>query len=334
MDAKTMTEKIDVLAIVGPTASGKTALSVTLAKLLDAEIINGDSMQVYKGLDIGTAKITTTEMDGVPHHLFDIIEADETFSVAQYQAEVREKIEEIRSRGKLPIIVGGTGLYVQSVLYDFRFTDEASDIVVRSRLEKELDEIGAEHLYQRLEQLDPIDAKKIHPNNHRRIIRALEIIEVTGKTKGEHEQNAGKNALYNHLIIGLEMERDLLYDRIDRRVDQMMEKGFLQEAAALWNTGIRDVQSVQAIGYKELHSYIEGEIPLDVAIQLIKKNSRNYAKRQMTYFRNKLAINWVEATDDIDDQVKEIFTLLKDLRPGKEKEVVEKSYDNTGGAIL
>jgi tRNA dimethylallyltransferase len=130
------------------------------------------------------------------------------------------------------------------------------------------------------------------------------------------------------------MERDLLYDRIDRRVDQMMEKGFLQEADALWNTGIRDMQSVQAIGYKELHSYIEGEIPLDVAIQLIKKNSRNYAKRQMTYFRNKLAINWVDATDDIDDQVKEIFTLLKDFRPGKKKEVVEKSYDNTGGAIL
>jgi tRNA dimethylallyltransferase len=334
MDAKTMTEKVDVLAIVGPTASGKTALSVTLAKLLDAEIINGDSMQVYKGLDIGTAKITTAEMDGVPHHLFDIIEADETFSVAQYQAEVREKIEEIRSRGKLPIIVGGTGLYVQSVLYDFRFTDEASDMEVRSRLEKELDEIGGEQLYQRLEQLDPIDAKKIHPNNHRRIIRALEIIEVTGKTKGEHEQNAGKNSLYNHLLIGLEMERDLLYDRIDRRVDQMMEKGFLQEADALWNTGIRDMQSVQAIGYKELHSYIEGEIPLDVAIQLIKKNSRNYAKRQMTYFRNKLAINWVDATDDIDDQVKEIFTLLKDFRPGKKKEVVEKSYDNTGGAIL
>jgi tRNA dimethylallyltransferase len=334
MDAKTMTEKVDVLAIVGPTASGKTALSVTLAKLLDAEIINGDSMQVYKGLDIGTAKITTAEMDGVPHHLFDIIEADETFSVAQYQAEVRKKIEEIQSRGRLPIIVGGTGLYVQSVLYDFRFTDEGSDMEVRSRLEQELDEIGAEHLYQRLEQLDPIDAKKIHPNNHRRIIRALEIIEVTGKTKGEHEQNAGKNSLYNHLLIGLEMERDLLYDRIDRRVDQMMEKGFLQEADALWNTGIRDMQSVQAIGYKELHSYIEGEIPLDVAIQLIKKNSRNYAKRQMTYFRNKLAINWVDATDDIDDQVKEIFTLLKDFRPGKKKEVVEKSYDNTGGAIL
>ncbi|QUW24091.1 tRNA (adenosine(37)-N6)-dimethylallyltransferase MiaA [Sporosarcina sp. Marseille-Q4063] len=329
-----MTENLDVLAIVGPTASGKTALSVTLAKLLGAEIINGDSMQVYKGLDIGTAKITTAEMDGVPHHLFDIIDADETFSVAQYQAEVRKKIEEIQARGKLPIIVGGTGLYVQSVLYDFRFTDEASDMEVRNRLEKELDEIGAEHLYQRLEQLDPIDAKKIHPNNHRRIIRALEIIEVTGKTKGEHEQNAGKNALYNHLLIGLELERDLLYDRIDRRVDLMMEQGFLQEAENLWNAGIRNMQSVQAIGYKELHQYIEGKIPLDVAIQLIKKNSRNYAKRQMTYFRNKLAIDWVDATKGTDEQVKEIFNVLKGFRLGKENVVVEKSYDHTGGAIL
>ncbi len=329
-----MTDKIDVLAIVGPTASGKTAISVSLAKLLNAEIINGDSMQVYKGLDIGTAKITTAEMEGVPHHLFDIIEAEDTFSVAQYQAEVRKKIDEIRGRGKLPIIVGGTGLYVQSVLYDFRFTDEASDMEIRSRLEKELDEIGADHLYRRLEQLDPIDAKKIHPNNHRRIIRALEIIEVTGKTKGEHEQKVGGNALYNHLLIGMEMERDLLYDRIDRRVDQMMEKGFLQEAEALWNAGIRDMQSVQAIGYKELHRFIEGEIPLDVAIQLIKKNSRNYAKRQMTYFRNKLAIEWVDATLNTDDQVKEIFTVLKGFGSSKEKEVVEKSFDHTGGAIL
>ena len=329
-----MTKRFDVLAIVGPTASGKTALSVTLAKLLDAEIINGDSMQVYKGLDIGTAKITTDEMDGVPHHLFDIIEADETFSVAHYQTVVRKEIEEIQSRGKLPIIVGGTGLYVQSVLYDFRFTEEASDVEVRNRLEKELEEIGPEHLYQRLEQLDPIDAKKIHPNNHRRIIRALEIIEVTGKTKGEHEQNVGKNALYDHLIVGLEMERDLLYDRIDRRVDRMMEQGFLDEAETLWNMGIRNMQSVQAIGYKELHQYIEGKIPLDVAIQLIKKNSRNYAKRQMTYFRNKLAIEWIDATKETNEQVKEIFNLLEDFRHSKEKVVVEKSYNNTGGAIL
>ncbi len=313
-----MTANLDVLAIVGPTASGKTALSVTLAKLLDAEIINGDSMQVYKGLDIGTAKITTAEMEGVPHHLFDIIDADENFSVAQYQAAVREQVSEIQNRGKLPIIVGGTGLYVQSVLYDFRFTDEASDMEVRNRLEKELDEIGPELLYQRLEQLDPIDAKKIHPNNHRRIIRALEIIEVTGKTKGEHEQNVGRNAMYNHLLIGLEMERELLYDRIDRRVDQMMEKGFLQEAEALWNAGIRNMQSVQAIGYKELHQYIEGKIPLDVAIELIKKNSRNYAKRQMTYFKNKLAINWVDGAKRTDEQVKEIINVLKGFSPGKE----------------
>ena len=308
-----MTINFDVLAIVGPTASGKTALSVALAKMLNAEIINGDAMQVYKGLDIGTAKITKEEMNGVPHHLFDLLEADETFSVAQYQTVVRQQIAEIHSRGKLPIIVGGTGLYVQSVLYDFRFTEEASDIVVRNRLEKELEQDGADILYRRLEKLDPVDARKIHPNNHRRIIRALEIIEVTGKTKGEHEQNVGDNALYNHIMIGMDMPRDLLYERIDRRVDIMMAQGFLQEAQTLWDVGIRGMQSVQAIGYKELHQFIKGEISIESAILLIKKNSRNYAKRQMTYFRNKLTVQWIDATREIDEQVENVFNYLEGL---------------------
>ena len=303
----------DVLAIVGPTASGKTALSVELAKMLNAEIINGDAMQVYKGLDIGTAKIAKEEMDGIPHHLFDLLEADETFSVAQYQAVVRQQIAEIHGRGKLPIIVGGTGLYVQSVLYDFRFTEEASSITVRNRLENELEQYGPDVLYERLEKLDPIDAKKIHPNNHRRIIRGLEIIEVTGKTKGDHEQNVGANALYHHLIIGLDMPRELLYERIDRRVDMMMMQGFLEEAQTLWDIGIRNTQSVQAIGYRELHQYIKGEIPMESAIQLIKKNSRNYAKRQMTYFRNKLTVQWIDATKDTDAQVKNVFNYLEGL---------------------
>lgn len=307
-----MTKKLDVLAIVGPTASGKTALSVELAKLLDGEVINGDSTQVYKGLDIGTAKITKDEMDGIPHHMFDIKEPTETFSVAEYQAEVRKWIRDIQSRGKLPIIAGGTGLYVQSVLYDFRFTEEASDSVIRHRLEKELEEKGAEHLYERLVALDPLDAEKIHPNNHRRIVRALEIIEVTGKTKGEHEQDVGNTPLFNHLLIGLRMDRGLLYERIDRRFDIMMDHGFLEEARALWDEGIRDVQSVHAIGYRELHQYIEGEISLEDAIQLIKKQTRNYAKRQMTYFRNKLNVTWFDAECGTEELIKEISRLLKD----------------------
>lgn len=308
-----MTNNLDVIAIVGPTASGKTALSLALAKLVDGEVINGDALQVYKGLDIGTAKITQEEMDGIPHHMFDLKEPTEKFSVAEYQTEVRKWIKEIQSRGKMPIIVGGTGLYVQSVLYDFRFTEQASDIDVRNRLERELEEKGSDHLYEQLVAKDPIDAEKIHPNNHRRIIRALEIIEVTGMTKGDHEQDVGRDALFNHLLIGVDMDRELLYERIDKRVDIMMAQGFLEEATTLWNEGVRNMQSVQAIGYRELHQYIEGEISLDSAVELIKKNTRNYAKRQMTYFRNKLTVTWFDAGNGTEEIIEEVSKELKDL---------------------
>jgi tRNA dimethylallyltransferase len=309
----------EVIAIVGPTASGKTALSVKLAQLIDGEIINGDAMQVYKGLDIGTAKITLEEMDGIPHHMFDIKEPDASFSVAEYQAEVRKWIADIRNRGKTPIIAGGTGLYVQSVLFDFRFTEEASDVVVRERLELELQEKGADYLYERLVTQDPVGADKIHPNNHRRIVRALEIIEVTGKTKTDHEENAGHAALYDHLIVGLQLDRDVLYERIDRRVDGMMEKGLLQEAERLWHAGIRDMQSVQAIGYKELHLFLHGAMSLEESIELIKKNTRNYAKRQMTYFRNKLDVSWFDAEVKKEEIIQGILKIMKDFEHLKRK---------------
>ena len=314
-----MSRELDVIAIVGPTASGKTALSIELAKLVDGEVINGDSTQVYKGLDIGTAKITVEEMDGIPHHMFDIKEPTDTFSVAEYQAEVRKWIKDIQGRGKIPIIAGGTGLYVQSVLYDFRFTEEASDLEVRARLERELEERGADHLYERLVAQDPCGAEKIHPNNHRRIVRALEIIEVTGKTKGAHEQNVGDKPLFNHLLIGLDMDRDVLYERIDRRCDIMMAQGFLGEAEALWQAGIRDTQSVQAIGYRELHLYLEDKITLEDAVALIKKGTRNYAKRQMTYFRNKLDVTWLDAQRGTVENIKEISVILKDFDVLKRK---------------
>jgi tRNA dimethylallyltransferase len=308
-----MTSYPEVIAIVGPTASGKTALSVELAKRIDGEIINGDAMQVYKGLDIGTAKITTDEMQGIPHHMFDIKEPDEPFSVAEYQSEVRKWIKDISDRGKMPILVGGTGLYVQSVLFDFRFTEQASDSKVRERLENELEAKGADYLYKILVEKDPISAEKIHPNNHRRLIRALEIIEVTGKTKDDHEEDAGEVALYNHLLIGLDMERELLYARIDQRVDLMMEKGLLHEAEQLWNNCIRGVQSVQAIGYKELYQYFEGTLTFEESIELIKKNTRHYAKRQMTYFRNKLKMSWFDAQLGTEEIIKRISTYLKDF---------------------
>ena len=310
---KKMSNYPEVIAIVGPTASGKTALSVELAKIIGGEVINGDAMQVYKGLDIGTAKITVEEMDGIPHHMFDIKEPDEPFSVAEYQAEVRKWITDIQNRGKIPIITGGTGLYIQSVLYDFRFTEEAADLEVRKRLEQELVEKGAAYLYEKLVELDPVSAEKIHPNNHRRLVRALEIIEVTGKTKEDHEDDVGHASLYDHLIVGLEMDSDVLYERIGLRVDIMMEKGLLGEASRLWNEGIRGIQSVQAIGYKELHQYIEEKLSLDEAVELIKKNTRNYAKRQMTYFRNKLDISWFDAELGTTEIVKKILEIMKDF---------------------
>ncbi|MDN4607385.1 tRNA (adenosine(37)-N6)-dimethylallyltransferase MiaA [Sporosarcina highlanderae] len=309
-----MKKATSVIAIVGPTASGKTALSIELAKMLDGEVINGDAMQVYKGLDIGTAKIKKDEMDGIPHHLFDVKSPFESFSVAEYQSAVRKCIDEIMSRGKQPIIVGGTGLYIQSVLFDYRFTDEAADETVRLTLEAELaTEGGPERLYNRLLKLDPFSAEKIHPNNHRRLVRALEIIEVTGKTKNEHEQGKGQVPVYSHLIIGMDMDREILYERINRRVDQMMKEGLLKEASDLWDQGIRNVQSVQAIGYKEIHQYLEGKVSLEDTVVLIKQNTRHYAKRQMTYFRNKMEIFWFDALLDKKKIIEGILLVLKDF---------------------
>ena len=299
-----MKKQYDVVAIIGPTASGKTALSIELASWLDGEIINGDAMQVYKRLDIGTAKITEPEMQGIPHHLLDIKEPTDNFSVAEYQQLVRAKIEEITARGKMPIIVGGTGLYVQSVLYDFHFTKDEIDEEGRKAYYEELEKVGPEAMHARLYALDPKTAETIHPNNTRRVIRALEMVELSGTSKANEEHNRGDVPLYNHLILGLDIDREKLYERINLRVDIMMEKGLLEEAKALYDEGIRDTQAVKAIGYKELFAYFEGRCDLNEAVEAIKQNSRRYAKRQLTYFRNKMDVQWV--TGDI-QEVKKYF---------------------------
>ncbi|QCR32021.1 tRNA (adenosine(37)-N6)-dimethylallyltransferase MiaA [Lysinibacillus sp. SGAir0095] len=286
-------KKLEVVAIVGPTASGKTALSIKMAKAFNGEIINGDSMQIYKGLDIGTAKVTEKEMEGVPHHLLSFKEPTESFSVAEYQSLVRKKIAEIQCRGKLPIIVGGTGLYVQAVLYDFQFTKEEVDEEARKKYYDELAQIGPDAMHAKLMELDPETAKTIHPNNTRRVIRALEMVELHGVSKASEEHNRGNVPLYHHLIIGLDMDREKLYDRINLRVDMMMEQGLLEEVKGLWERGIRDVQSVQAIGYKELYAYLDGRLTLVDALEQLKQNSRRYAKRQLTYFRNKMDVEWI-----------------------------------------
>ncbi|WGF38152.1 MULTISPECIES: tRNA (adenosine(37)-N6)-dimethylallyltransferase MiaA [Lysinibacillus] len=296
---ETKLQQAEVVAIVGPTASGKTALSIELAKKYHGEVINGDSMQVYKGLDIGTAKITEEEMEGVPHHLLSFLEPTEPFSVADYQKLVRAKIAEIQARQKLPIIVGGSGLYVQAVLYDFQFTDEKVDEEARKAYYEELARLGPEAMHDKLKQLDPQTAETIHPNNTRRVIRALEMLELSGVSKAAEAQNRGEVPLYNHVILGLgqNMSRDVLYDRINRRVDLMMENGLLQEVKGLWQQNIRGVQSIQAIGYKELYDYLDGKCTLEEAIDSLTQNSRRYAKRQLTYFRNKMDVHFITPDD-------------------------------------
>lgn len=309
-------EKQKVLVLIGPTAVGKTKLSIQLAKRYNGEIISGDSMQVYKTLDIGTAKITKEEMDGVVHHLIDIKEPTEEFSVAEFQKLVREKIDEITSRKKLPIIVGGTGLYINAVLQDYQFADSKKDTKLRSSLEQLASEIGEEQLYQKLLELDPQTAQTIHPNNKRRVIRALEVYYTTDKTVSEIQAKQKEEELYHSLIIGLTMDRELLYSRINQRVDLMIEQGLLEEVKALFDQQIYS-QAVRGIGYKEIYDYLEGKATLQEATDQVKQNSRRYAKRQLTWFRNKMDVEWFDLTKSVyqpnDEKIfKEIFETIEE----------------------
>jgi tRNA dimethylallyltransferase len=305
----------EVVAIVGPTASGKTDLSVSLAEATGGEVINGDAFQVYRGMDIGTAKVTPEEMRGVPHHLFDILGPGDEFSVADYQRLVREKISEIRSRGRLPIIAGGTGLYVQSVLYDFRFTEQKHDPELRRKLELVLSEEGPARLHQLLMERDPVSAEEIHPNNTRRVMRALEIAALTGKTKKEAEGMDAAAPLYDHLLIGLALDRSILYERINRRVDLMVEAGWIEEVRRLVEAGFGESQSMKAIGYREIEAYLKDETNLEQALELTKRNTRRYAKRQFTYFRNKLDVHWLDALEGTSQNTQKILELMKDFGP-------------------
>jgi tRNA dimethylallyltransferase len=289
--------KQKLLVIIGPTAVGKTKLSIELAKRYNGEIISGDSMQIYRGMDIGTAKIKAEEMEGIPHHLIDIKEPDESFSVAEFQQLVRTKISEITAKGKLPIIVGGTGLYIQAVIYDYQFSEAPADEEFRLQLEERAKVIGNEALHQELTKVDPESASQIHHNNVRRVIRALEIFHCTGKIMSDYQNNQQPDLLYETALIGLTMERDKLYERINLRVDIMISEGLLDEVSRLHKQGLRDCQSIQAIGYKEIYDYLDGKVGLDLAVENLKQNSRRYAKRQLTWFRNKMEVQWFDMTD-------------------------------------
>ncbi len=290
-------EKEKVIVLIGPTAVGKTNTSIALAKKFNGEIISGDSMQIYKRMDIGTAKVTSEEMEGIPHHLIDIKNPEEPFSVAEFQQLVRKKISDIHSRGKTPLIVGGTGLYIQAVLYDYQFTETPADEHYRDELEMECEKNGSIWLHNELVKIDPVAALNIHHNNTRRVIRALEVYHCTGKTMTEYQQTQSHDLQYNAALIGLTMDREKLYSRINLRVDLMIDQGLIEEVKGLYDEGLRDVQSVQAIGYKELFGYFGGTVSLEKAIENLKQNSRRYAKRQLTWFRNKMDVAWFDVTD-------------------------------------
>ncbi|MGL4337062.1 MAG: tRNA (adenosine(37)-N6)-dimethylallyltransferase MiaA [Turicibacter sp.] len=302
---------MELVCIVGPTAVGKTKMSIELAKALNGEIISGDSMQIYKTMDIGTAKITEEERQGIPHHLLDEKNPDETYSVAEFQKTVRHKIDDIKRRGKLPIIVGGTGLYIKSVLYDYTFNEQEETKTVDTDSLYEL--LTNEELYEKLKQVDEETAKTIHPNNRKRVLRALAIFESSGIRKSDLIEAQEHKLIYDVKLIGLTDDRELLYDRINKRVDVMFENGLLDEVKALFDQGISKLsQPIRAIGYKELYDYFEGLISLEECCELVKRNSRRYAKRQYTWFNNQMDVKWFSVdVNQFDETVDQVLAFIK-----------------------
>lgn len=292
-----------LIILTGPTAVGKTALSIGLAKRLSGEIVSADSMQVYKGMDIGTAKIRPEEMDGVPHHLIDILMPDDPFNVVLFQQKAREAIEGIRSRGHTPIVAGGTGFYIQALLYDVDFDEEDTDKAYRRYLETTVRKEGAEKLHQLLLEADPVSAAAIHPNNVKRTIRALEYHHLHGQPISAHNQvQREKSSPYRFFYFVLNMDRQALYDRIDQRVDAMMADGLLYEVCRLKASGYqKDMVSMQGIGYKELMDHLDGKTDLAEAVRLIKRNTRHFAKRQLTWFKRERDVRWIEKDRFKDD---------------------------------
>lgn len=305
-----------VIVIVGPTAVGKTALGVELAQLFSGEVISGDSMQVYRGLDIGTAKVTDAEKGAVPHHLIDVRDVDEPYTASDFQQMGRAKINEITAREHIPIIVGGTGLYIESLLYNMSHGEADPDPDFRTEMEALAEKESRQFVWEKLEAIDPEAADNIHPNNLVRTIRALEVHHVTGQKFSDYKkQQNERQPLYDTFIIGLNTDRELLYNRINQRVDLMMTDGLIDETRWLDCAVSRDAQSVRGIGYKELFAYFDGEIELQEATSDIKQASRHYAKRQLTWFRNKTAVdlwvNLVEYPEELEQVKQAVRTFLK-----------------------
>lgn len=283
-----------LIILTGPTAVGKTDLSIQLAKAVDAEIVSADSMQIYKYMDIGSAKVTEEEMQGVNHYLVDEIEPDMPFSVSEYKRMAEEYIDEISSRGKNVIVTGGTGLYLNSLIYDMDFGKSDANQELREELNKELEENGPAYMYEKLVSLDKEAAERIHPNNTKRVIRAIEVA-MSGEKMNDFSKDLRYNKKYRPIIIVLNRDRQALYDRINLRVDIMLKNGLIEEVKGLLEKGYtKDMISMQGIGYKEIIKYFDGEYTLDEAIEIIKRDSRRYAKRQLTWFRRYEDAKWFE----------------------------------------
>ncbi|MBE5040099.1 tRNA (adenosine(37)-N6)-dimethylallyltransferase MiaA [Ructibacterium gallinarum] len=288
-------EKPEIVCVVGPTASGKTEYAINLAKKYNGEVVSCDSMQIYRYMDIGTAKPTQEEMQNIPHHMIDFVDPREDYSVADFVRDARVCINDILERKKLPVLCGGTGLYVDSILNQIEFSEEKKDEKYRHQLQELAQVKGNDAVYALLLEQDPKAAEAIHPHNLKRVIRALEIIKTTGMTKEEADKKARKEPVYQATIYGMQMEREKLYQRINLRVDQMMDRGLLDEVRRLLEMGVsRKSTAMQAIGYKELAEYFDGFCSLEEAVDSIKRESRRYAKRQMTWFRRNSDIIWIQ----------------------------------------
>ena len=308
------TIKRPLVILTGPTAVGKTALSIALAKAIGGEIISADSMQVYRRMDIGSAKITQEEMDGVPHHLIDVLEPEQEFNVAVFQKLAKQAAEEIYSRGHIPIVAGGTGFYIQALVYDIDFTENDEDTALRHSLEEQARRDGPEALFERLRAVDPESCESIHAHNIKRVIRAIEFYEKTGKKISDHNREQRQNTSpYNVAYFVLNDNRERIYERINARTDQMMAQGLEEEVRALWESGCRrDMVSMQGLGYKEMLAYLEGEISLDEAVYLIKRDTRHFAKRQLTWFRREKEVIWIDKTV-FDQNSQNIINYMKDF---------------------
>lgn len=285
-----------VIVLGGPTATGKTDLAIELALLVNGEVVSADSAQVYRYMDIGTAKPTPEERRGVPHHMIDIVYPDEEFSVAQFKNLAEDSIRDILSRGKVPVVAGGTGLYISSLVYNIQFSDTICDWEFRERMNALAIKYGPGYLHDRLKEVDPVSAQRIHPNNVKRVIRALEVFETTGRPISEHQaESRTKPPEFDYLLFGLTMDRQMLYERIEKRTDIMMEKGLADEVAGILKMGYsRDLVSLQAIGYKEIAAAISGECSMEEAVENIKLGTRHLAKRQITWFNSMEGLKWLD----------------------------------------